>query len=232
MQHVDEAHLRQLRLRVQEELFQTRADVERANRSLTDDPDLDERLEEIERELAKLQGSHGLLFRGRRRREVLGLLLSERLLLDDLGFDSYADYLSEGVQAGLLDSDDGSAHAKRAPLELAEALQRLTDIENGVLDLDWLENGRREPSLFERPEVGAASAARLGDRSAAADPVSSAGRGAGSVGASAPLVAWRNPFAVDAQRSTTTRPPSKLPRLHVDGSPPVDLPYWDETGSA
>jgi hypothetical protein len=211
MQYPDETRLRQVLLRVQEELTQARADLERATGTATDQPDLGERLEEIERELTRLQGSHRPLFRGRRRREVLGLLLSERLLLDDLGFDSYEDYVNDGVGARSLDSGDGAAHAKVARIELAEALQRLTDIENGVLDLNWLENGPPEPSLFERPEVGAASSAGRGDKSAAAG---------------APLEAWRNPFAAEAVRSTTTRPPSKLPRLDGDGPPPADLPYW------
>jgi hypothetical protein len=212
MQHADESQLRQLLLRVQEELTQARADLERTN-----GPDLGDRLDEIERELTSLQGSRSLLFRGRRRRTVLGLLLSERLLLDDLGFDSYADYVGAGVEGRSPESDGGTAHAKVARVELADALQRLTDIENGVLDLDWLASGSPEPSLFERPEVAAVVSARRGDRSS---------------GAGAPLEAWRNPFAVETEPSTTTRPPSKLPRLGGDEPPPADLPYWNKNESA
>ena len=56
------------------------------------DPQVLIRLEQIERELTQLRQSKNALSRRRNERMVVALLLSERLVLDQLGFDSYADY--------------------------------------------------------------------------------------------------------------------------------------------
>ena len=212
MPYHDEERLRQLQIRVQEELAQARADLERQSNSPSPGSDLGARLEQIERELTKLQRSRGLLFRGRRTREVQSLLLSERLVLDDLGYDSYAGYLDADVQARPLERDPGNAYAELARLELASAQARLTDIEDGVLDLDWLADGCPELSLVEPLE---------------ADWPSSVDGEAERPDDDEPLKAWVNPFPVAADPSPTTGLPSRLPQIDRDGSPrPVGLPYW------
>lgn len=216
MPYHDESQLRQLQLRVQEELAQARADLERETESSTQPSDPGERLEQIDRELTKLQRSHGLLFRSRRDQAVLSLLFSERLLLDDLGYDSYADYLSDEVEGRPLDAD-AAAQAELARRELASDQDRLTDIENGVLDLDWLANGCPELSLVDPLEPGAAF---------------SPGPVDGSAEPGVPLEAWRNPFAIAADPAPITGRPSGLPRLDADESRTVDLPYWTENESA
>ncbi len=183
----DEIQLRHLQLRVQEELSQARAERDLTASPTTDD-DLGNRLEQIERELTKLQQSHGLLYRGRRTQAVQSLLLSERLLLDDLGYDTYDDYLAGPSTKWPTEPDEVADREALVRLELASAQDRFTDIENGVLDLDWLANGCPDRTLVDPLEIHPAFSADEQDSSDDTD---------------APLEAWRNPFAADAEPQVT-----------------------------
>jgi len=188
MQHRDEAQLHQLRTFIEEELDRARAEAERAGEPSIAEARLGDRLDEIERELDRLQSAKGLLFRGKRRRAVLGLLLSERLLLDDLGYDSYTDFALATGRTLRPDDAAGAAEAALARLGDASDPQRLADIEHGVLDLDWLANGGRELGIGELP---------------ATNPLPDGTPGA-EIEAGPPLDAWHNPFTEGPEPGTSS----------------------------
>ena len=210
MQDRDEAQLGQLRLRVEEELSLARADFERDRARSKADTDRRQRLEEIEGELGRLRRSRWLPFRGRRRRAELSLLLSQRLLLDDLGVGSYAEYVRLTTEVPALGTGEDAAHAELDRRELASDQARLTDIEHGVLDLDWLANGARELGVVAPTETSAGPTDGTAEVRGETAP---------------PLDAWRNPY-VDA---TAPPPPRRTePRLRSvpDPSPPS---HWTES---
>ena len=215
MQPRDEAQLRQLRLRVDEELDRARADLTRNGEAAAANARLGERLEEIERELERLQRSNALLFRGRRRRAVMGLLLSERLLLDDLGFDTFEDYVRARAEGEALGNDARPPDAVVAGLEpdalltrveLASDQERLDDIERGVLDLDWLANGGRELGVGELPVPPTVPVVGPQDQ------------------AGAPLESWHNPYAETSTHRWRAGTSTGLPRLDREEPPASDLP--------
>jgi hypothetical protein len=210
MQHRDEAQLRQLRIRVEEELTQARAELARGAAPSIAVARLGDRLDEIERELERLQRSKGRLFRGRRRKAELGLLLSERLLLDDLGYDSYADFALATGRTLRPDDAAGATEAALARLEHDSDQQRLADIEQGVLDLDWLANGGRELGVGELPAVQS----EIDDELVEHGP---------------PLDAWRNPYAEGPAPGPKGGGHVALPHLDTEDLGPSDLPYGDES---
>ena len=207
----DDTELRHRRLGAEQELARARTDLERASSSALADPEVCEHLEEIERELAAAQQSKALLFRARRRRHLLALLLSERLVLRRLGFDSYTEYLTWRDEGGALGVEDDPAYVEFALLEFEVAEQRLSAIERGEIHLDRLEGGRRELTPIAWLKV----------QQPAGDPQLAPGE----VGP--PLAAWHNPF--EPGPPTHRDRPADLPQVGPDGTDATDLPYWSES---
>jgi hypothetical protein len=210
MQYRDEAQLRHLRERVEEELAQARAEVEAAKAEQANAV-LRKRLDEIEQELTKLRNARGVLFRGRRRQAELNLLLSERLVLDELGASSYEEYVARNKPRPTAVTNGGPATGDLAPLERALDDGRISDIENGVLDLDWLAGGAREIDGFDPTQFATV-----------AQPATDAGEEAGR-----PLEAWRNPLT-DPAANRNGLEYADLPRIEKS-DPLADLPYWTES---
>ena len=101
------------------------------------------RLEQIERLLAKRRQSTRALLRRRHERTVLALLLTQRLVLEQLGFDSYADYEARmnGTTTPVVEREFDYAYVEFAQLEIDMAHERLAAIaaaeDLGDLDLPY-----------------------------------------------------------------------------------------------
>ncbi len=202
MEHFDEGIRDHLRLGALQELFRARADLDRARDANRGDPRLHDALDQIERELVTMRESSRSVFRRRSTDSLPDLLFFERLVLDQLGFDSYEEVLHWRPAARLLDLRD-EAYVEFAELELELAEARLRAIESGELDLDWIEGGLAEPGLAVSSEPGPHSRSEL---------------------EATPLKAWRNPYATPAP-PTRRRRYAQLPRLEPDDISLLDLPY-------
>ena len=209
MEYFDEGIRDHLRLGALQELSRARADLDRAMDASRADPRLHDALDQIERELATMRESSRSVFRRRSTDALPDLLFFERLVLDQLGFDSYEEVLHWRTAARLLDLRD-EAYVEFAELELELAEARLRVIESGELDLDWIEGGLAEPGLAVSSGPGPHSRSEL---------------------EATPLEAWRNPFA-DPAPPTRRRRYAQLPRLAPDDISLVDLPYAPDAPEA
>ena len=133
-----DAAKRRHRIGALQDLSRARTNLEHATSAGTPDVETVARLEEIEQELATLSRTAGGRSRKRNERRVLDLLLSERLLLDQLGFATYAEYAQQcGSDASteLADLTD-LAYLEFARMELESAERRLDALDRGELDPD------------------------------------------------------------------------------------------------
>ena len=195
-QPCDETLQRHLRLGAIQELSRARAAMEGAAMGRRSDPELADRLEEIERELTELRQSMSPLSRTQRMDAIGELLMRERLVLDQLGFDSYEEFL--GWRDASDRDEDDFAYFEFAQLAFGLAEERLAAIERGELDLDWIQGGRPEsevPATDRQPPVGPyAGRAEPNDEQ---------------------LDAWRNPFEPCIDLTSTERPKLRAPRVRA-----------------
>jgi hypothetical protein len=194
--HCDETVQRHLRLGAIQELSRARAAMEGAARGRRSDPELIARLEEIERELTERRPSMSPLARAQRMDAVGELLMRKRLVLDQLGFDSYEEYV--GWRDASDRDEDDFAYFEFAQLAFGLAEERLAAIERGELDLDWIQGGRRESEV------------------PAADGPPPVGRLAGGTEPNGEqLDAWRNPFEPVVDLTSTEGPKLRAPRVRA-----------------
>ena len=110
MEYGDAARQRHSRIGAEQDLSRARADLASAGAG-GPDPEIAIRLEVVEQELTVLRRQAGSRSRKRDERQVLALLLTERLLLEQLGFATYADY---GVWRDQKVGDDEMPEAVRS----------------------------------------------------------------------------------------------------------------------
>jgi len=224
VEHGDAAKRRHSRIGAQQDLSRARADLEHAGLG-GPDPEIVIRLEVIEQELTVLRRQAGSRSRKRDERRLIDLLLSERLLLEQLGFATYADYTTwrDGyVRDDLTDL----AYLEFARMELESAQERLDAIEAGALDPATDSSGSSgtgglEPYLV----VPAREVEEL-------TPTSTEPRGAA-------LEAWTAEPAAETSITLPDDAPEEatrsgdgaagLPHLGTTDMDNLDLPYWDET---
>jgi hypothetical protein len=128
-----------LRIGAEQEVGRARADLELALTGGSSDPEALTRLDGIARQLRDVRSSKGIRSQRRNRKEELGLVLSERLLLDQLGFDSFGDYAAWRAAHPHVAPDqwdDDPAYAEFARFRVAMAEERLAAIDAGLLDRD------------------------------------------------------------------------------------------------
>ena len=234
-----DANKRRHRIGALQDLSRARTNLEHATGASTPDPETVTRLEEIERELAELSRTSGSRSRKRNERRVLDLLLSERLLLDQLGFATYAEYAAwcgNDVSAEQADLTD-LAYLEFARMELEAAEQRLDALDHGEPDPATAppRRGRR------RRARGLPGGSRSNGRPAAPVGVprrSAPGLGRPRVGTTARTRAWRRrrtsrrarpertatpsptwapPTSTTSACRTGTRPPEAPAQTHLPG---------------
>lgn len=222
-----DAAKRRHRIGALQDLSRARTNLEHATSASTPDAATVARLEEIEQELAAASRTAGARSRKRNERRVLDLLLSERLLLDQLGFATYAELAQQyGSDASTEDADlTDLAYLEFARMELESAQRRLDALDRGELD----------------PDVPPHRAAVTGELEAylvvpaRTDPLALLELGGD------PLEAWVAPApgdtGEDASADTTSSEQTSplgadgraLPHLGTTDLDDLALPYWDET---
>lgn len=221
-QPADEDVRRHLRIGAQQDLSRARAGMEHAAEPRSADPQALTRLEQIERELTELRESTGLS-RKRNERTILALLLSQRLILDQLGFGSHDEYVAwSAVLAPIDDEGDDAAYLEFARLELDAAQERLAELETGALDLDVIEPAPADLGELA-PYVTVPLRVDVDLTLAAPDPNA------------APLEAWTDPFAGRHEGPSPAHEAHEadeaaaaLPHLDTSDLDDLDLPYWSE----
>ena len=201
MEHPDEGIRAHLRLGALHEVVRARADLDRARAAHHADRGLHQVLEQVERELDSYRESSRSFFRRRSSDGLSELLCFERLVLEQLGFDSYQEYLVWAEAERLLGHSDDRAYEEFAELELQMAEERLDRIERGEIDLEW--GGR---------DLTAVTAAAPPE--ATSDPV--------------PLEPWHNPYPTVTRPPARRRRYARLPRLDMGRLSLLDLPYTDD----
>jgi hypothetical protein len=198
---LEESVRRRLVMGAKQELSRARADLEVALEAPVPGHELTLRLDEVARDVAELHRATNVLTRNRDRRRELALLLSQRLLLDQLGFGSYEDYAawtSANPHRDPNEGDDDPAYAEFAQLRLDLAEERLAAIEVGQLDL-------RGVGAFD----GAPSGVDHDPLVAWTNP------------------AWSRAGLTDHPASARA-PTRTLPKANVTDLRTLDLPYWSE----
>jgi hypothetical protein len=227
VEHGKAARQRHARIVALQDLLRAKADLASATGASAPDPETAIRLEVIEQELTVLRRQAGSRSRKRDERRVLDLLLSERLLLDQLGFATYLEY-STWLEAsvGAHEADDADlAYLEFARLALDSAKERLDTIDASELEpaTDGYrpsDSGELEPYLVvpDREPEGLTTAS--------------------IVPHGAPLEAWTAEPSPEGQTAPADGSPSDpsgsadvsaLPDLVATNIDDLDLPYWDES---
>ncbi len=222
VERTHETEWRHLRIGALQDLSRARTDMEQASGSGTADPEMLVRLEEIERELAELRRPTNTRSQKRNERQVLDLLLSERLLLNELGFASYADY--ETWLAGAASAKEAEqadpAYVEFARMQLDAAQERLEAIDAGELP--------RAAGLTRPSDPGELQPYLIvPERPVATPMVEPADPHA------VPLEVWTAQPSTgadaDADAEGEREDGAALPHLGTTDLDGLDLPYWDET---
>ncbi len=218
----DAARHRHSRIGAQQDVSRALADLESAGAG-GPDPEIAIRLEVIEQELTVLGRQAGSRARKRNERRVLDLLLSERLLLEQLGFATYAAYAT-WRDGDVTHDETDLAYLEFARMELDAAQERLDAIDAGEPDphRDGSRSSRAgglEPFLV----VAAHDVEEftVGSSEHHSDPLEP-----WTAEPTAPADATR---PESRQRPTSADRDAALPHLGTTGIDDLDLPYWDET---
>lgn len=224
VEYGDAARQRHSRIGAQQDLSRARTDLASAQAG-GPDPEIAIRLEVVEQELTVLRHQAGSRSRKRNERRVLDLLLTERLLLEELGFATYADY-SVWRDRKVGDDETDLAYLEFARMLVDSAQEWLDAINAGELDpaRGWSrssDSGALEPYLV------------VPDRTI--DQLTTASTEAHG----ARLEAWTAEPSREATTATADDSAAEpLDRADGDGTLPhlgttdlddLALPYWDET---